>query len=312
MEAIESIRHAARRLVRELHLLDNRYCIEGLSFSECHLVTELERLGRATASELAELLVLEKSTVSRLVKGLQRRGLLSIDLDATDRRKRWLSLTAAGVDGARRVHHHARNQVGTALDYVAGEEVPVLVNGLQRYAAAMRYARLAADYRVRPIRPADDAAVAAVIRQVMTEHGAVGEGYSIQDPEVDAMSAHYQPPQARFWVIEHDGRIVGCGGIAPLSNGPADTCELRKMYFLPEVRGLGLGTRLLNTCLEAAHVAGYRNCYLETLASMKGARHLYLKHGFTDLAGPMGCTGHSRCNAWMQRPLTAADARTGN
>jgi len=205
------------------------------------------------------------------------------------------------------VHRHARAQVSTALDYVAGEEVPGLVNGLQRYATAMRYSRLAADCRIRPIRPGDDPAVAAIIRQVMTEFGAVGKGYSIQDPEVDAMSAHYQPPLARFWVIERGARIVGCGGIAPLHGGADDTCELRKMYFLPEVRGLGLGTRLMNTCLEAARAAGYRICYLETLASMKGARHLYRKHGFTDLDGPLGCTGHSACNAWMQRPLTAAD-----
>lgn len=313
METIESIRHAARRLVRELHLLDSRYCIEGLSFSECHLVTELDRLGHATASELAELLVLEKSTISRLVKGLTRQSLLQAKVDPGDRRKRRLSLTDAGKDSARRVHRHARQQVGSALDFVAGKEVPVLTAGLERYASAMRYARLAAGCTIRPIRPADDAAVAGIIRQVMTEYGAVGQGYSIQDPEVDAMTANYPPPRARFWVIERGGRILGCGGIAPLAGGPDHTCELRKMYFLPEARGLGLGTRLMNLCLDAAREAGYRCCYLETLASMEGARHLYRKHGFTDLTGPMGCTGHSGCNAWMSLPLAdPAEPITGS
>jgi putative acetyltransferase len=171
----------------------------------------------------------------------------------------------------------------------------------------MRYARLAADCRIRPIRRADDNAVAAIIRGVMTEFGAVGQGYSINDPEVDAMSRHYPPPQSRFWVIEHQGRLVGCGGIGPLADGPAGTCELRKMYFLPEVRGFGLGTRLQNQCLTAARAAGYDACNLETLASKSGARHLYRKHGFTDLDGPMGATGHSGCNAWMVKSIRVTD-----
>ena len=66
---ISPIRQASRQIVRELHLLDGRLCIEGFTFSECHLLTELETLGQATATELGERLVLEKSTVSRLVNG---------------------------------------------------------------------------------------------------------------------------------------------------------------------------------------------------------------------------------------------------
>ena len=303
MPGIEPIRQAARQLVRELHLLDGRHCIEGFSFSECHLVTELEQLGRATASQLAELLVLEKSTVSRLVNGLLASGMLEATQDTLDRRRRWLSLTADGRDGARRVHRYAQGQVRGALEYVPDDEASALVSGLQRYAQALRYARLGEDVAIRSIRPADNPAVATIIRDVMTEYDAVGEGYSIEDPEVDDMHVAYPAPGAKFWVIEKDGKLLGCGGFAALEGGGGKTCELRKMYFRPELRGLGLDNRLLKMCLAQARQAGYTQCYLETLDAMEGARRLYSRHGFKPLDRPLGRTGHTGCNAWMMQSL---------
>ena len=96
----------------------------------------------------------------------------------------------------------------------------------------------------------------------------------------------------------------GCAGIGPLQEVDPDTWELLKMYFLPALRGTGMGTKLLNVCLQAAIKAGYRQCYLETLESMHHARKLYGKHGFAAIDAPMGNTGHSACDRWMVKDLT--------
>ena len=157
--------------------------------------------------------------------------------------------------------------------------------------------------RIRPIEFRDNAAVARIIRDVMTEFGATGCNSSIADAEVDAMSEAYRAPAAAFFVIEDGPRVLGCGGMGPLAGGPAEVCELRKMYFRPELRGAGLGSRLLGRILEAAREAGYRQCYLETMGSMEAARRLYLKHGFKAIDAPLGATGHSACNRWMVRDL---------
>lgn len=149
---------------------------------------------------------------------------------------------------------------------------------------------------IRPIRAADDAAVAVIIRDVMASFGATGPEYSSSDPEVGAMSAAYDGARLAYFVLDEDGRVLGCGGIAPLAGAEPDVCELRKMYLLPEARGRGLGERMLHHCLEAARVRGYRRCYLETLSGMDAAQKLYLKTGFTRLAAPLGSTGHSGCN----------------
>lgn len=138
--------------------------------------------------------------------------------------------------------------------------------------------------------------MAAIIRDVMASFGATGPGYSSSDPEVDAMSAAYDGARAAYFVLEDDGIVVGCGGIAPLEGAGPDTCELRKMYLLPVARGRGLGRAMLQRCLDAARGRGYRRCYLETLAAMQAARELYEKAGFRKLSAPLGSTGHSGCN----------------
>ena len=145
--------------------------------------------------------------------------------------------------------------------------------------------------------------MARIIRQVMTEYGAVGEDYSITDPEVDAMYEAYPSPGSSFFVIELRGRVAGCGGMGPLAEGEEGVCELRKMYLLPELRGLGLGTRLLGMILDAARKSAYHQCYLETLEHMNQARNLYRRHGFEFISAPMGNTGHSGCNSWMVKAL---------
>jgi putative acetyltransferase len=160
---------------------------------------------------------------------------------------------------------------------------------------------------IRPIVAGDDAAVAAIIRSVMPEFGAKGPGFAINDPEVDHMSAAYARPRAAFFVVTDDGgRVIGGGGVAPLENGDDKTCELRKMYFLPEARGRGAGAALLQRCLVAARSFGFATCYLETLARMDAARKLYARFGFRPLCAPMGNTGHFSCDSYYALDLTTA------
>jgi putative acetyltransferase len=299
----KAVRNAARQLVRELQLLDGRYCIEGFTFSECHLVTELQDMGEATASELSERLVLEKSTMSRLCNGLIKRGIITSTKDKSDGRRRLLRLTRKGISGANRVHKHSQKQVESALTFMNESDRSVLAEAMHRYSRGLRYTRLSNDYLIRPIRKSDNPRVARIIRDVMTEYGAVGEGYSINDPEVDNMYESYPTGDSSFFVITLDDKVLGCGGIGPLSGADGKTCELRKMYFVNEMRGTGMGTKLLNLCMDEARRLGYETCYLETLDHMTHARHLYRKHGFETLDKPMGATGHSACNAWMAKSL---------
>jgi putative acetyltransferase len=158
-------------------------------------------------------------------------------------------------------------------------------------------------FLIRPIEPADNAAMAAVIRHVMPEFGADGPGFAIHDAEVDTMHDAYSQPCCAYFVIERDGVVVGGGGVAPLENAEPDVCELRKMYFLPTARGIGAGSAMMQRCLDAARALGFRRCYLETLTGMDAAQALYARSGFKPLCAPMGGTGHFSCDRFFIREL---------
>lgn len=161
----------------------------------------------------------------------------------------------------------------------------------------------ATPWRIRRIRSDDDATIAAIIRTVMPEFGAGGCGFAIHDAEVNGMAAAYAQPRHAYFVLERDSRVLGGGGIAPLAGGDADICELRKMYFLPEARGLGAGSAMMQHCLQAARASGFVRCYLETLTGMDAAMRLYERSGFLRVDGPMGATGHGGCNTFYLRAL---------
>lgn len=157
------------------------------------------------------------------------------------------------------------------------------------------------DVVIRPIKESDSHALANIIRTVMPEFGASGKGFAIHDVEVDDMHGTYTLPRSAYFVCEESGEILGGGGVAPLAGGDADTCELKKMYFLPQGRGKGLGQKVLDHCLTAAKEIGFTWCYLETFNTMKQAMKLYEKNGFEKIPGPCGSTGHFACDTFYRK-----------
>jgi len=161
-------------------------------------------------------------------------------------------------------------------------------------------------FTLRLVKEEDDAQLARIFRAVLPEYGACGPGFAIADPEIDFISKAYTRPRHAYFTVSLNGEVKGGAGVGPLEGGPPDVCELRKMYFLPELRGLGAGRAALEACLGAAVLMGFSRCYLETLERMHKARALYEKNGFKPLEKPLGNTGHFGCDRWYIRDLAAA------
>ncbi len=305
--AVAAVRQSSRALVRELGFLQGRLDVLGLPHSYCHALLEIERAGELPQADLPELLRLDKSTTSRITAELGRKRLVRAAAGA-DRRSRRLSLTRLGARKLEDVHRDANARVAAALEQLPPEERDVVVRGLAAYARGLELARRRARLSVRRAARRDRAQIASLIRDVMPEFGASGPGFAILDPEVSDMPRAYAAPRSAYWVlVERDARgrerVVGGAGFAPLAGADAGTCELRKMYFRPEARGLGFGKELLGLALEGARAQGFSRMYLETLGHMTAARALYEAHGFVALREPLGATGHFGCNAFYARAL---------
>lgn len=301
---VAQLREASRQAVRQLGFLESRYRETGCTHSQCHVLVELDARRRATVGELAGVLNQDISSTSRSIRPLINREFVRVFADSEDRRRRRLQLTSSGRQKVHEIHDVADQQARAALELLSSAEQAIVLQGMNLYAQALVRSHKLAEVEIRPIVRDDNETMSAVIRNVMSEFGAVGNGMSIGDAEVDEMYEAYRGDRSEYYVAIKGTTLLGGAGIAALAGSEDDgVCELRKMYVLPAGRGMGLGRKLMDHCLGAARDMGYGRIYLETLDNMFHARHLFEKYGFSYLDAPLGGTGHHGCTTWAIRDL---------
>jgi DNA-binding MarR family transcriptional regulator len=138
---IDDIRAASRQMVRELGFMEQTLAATDYPASAVHTILEIGARGPMTAVQLAELLHLEKSSVSRMVRKLVERGELKEASDAEDARIKPLSLTPKGQRTLAALHDFGRRQVSGALARLTGTERKIVREGLAIYARALTAGR---------------------------------------------------------------------------------------------------------------------------------------------------------------------------
>ena len=156
---------------------------------------------------------------------------------------------------------------------------------------------------MRNIQPEDNATIAKIIRDALTEFNANKPGTVYYDSSTDHLYELFQQEGAGYFIAEMDNEILGAGGIYPSAGLPQGTCELVKMYLKKEARGKGIGKILMNKCLDFAKQRGFTDVYIETLPELKPAVGLYVRFGFEYLTQPLGNTGHFGCDVWMLKKI---------
>jgi len=92
-----ALRQAARRVTR---LYDEALAPVGLSVNQFSILARLNRVGPSTIQELAQLLVMDRSTLGHLLRPLEKRGFVKLEVSEEDRRSRTVALTLAGKTAA--------------------------------------------------------------------------------------------------------------------------------------------------------------------------------------------------------------------
>ena len=127
---------------------------------------------------------------------------------------------------------------------------------------------------------ADYAAAELLILQYVKE---LGVDLEFQDliSELKNLPTIYGPPQGALILVRSpESQPAGCAGIRSWQEPIA---ELKRMYIRPEFRKTGIGAKLLDHAIRAAHQLGYHRLRLDTLATMKSAQRLYLTRGFYEI-----------------------------
>ena len=152
---------------------------------------------------------------------------------------------------------------------------------------------------IRPIRKADNAELAQLIRAVFDEFDAPKKGTVYEDLSTDDLHSLFQMDRSILWVAEGDEGLYGCGGVFPTEGLDQDCAELVKLYLRPEARGLGVGKELLERSIVSARSLGFKSLYLESIPEFDKAVGMYEKAGFKHLDAPLGNFVHSGCSVYM-------------
>ena len=140
-EAVNELRHNARSVVRELGLLNDAYFEIGVTLAERHLLIELTMYPSPTMGEIAERLLLDKSTISRLISKAVKKGYVECVTDKKDKRKRFLQITEKGKQTLNAFEPIAFNQTKEALLTLSHDEIETVHKGIALYAKGLRSSR---------------------------------------------------------------------------------------------------------------------------------------------------------------------------
>jgi N-acetylglutamate synthase-like GNAT family acetyltransferase len=125
----------------------------------------------------------------------------------------------------------------------------------------------------------DQLAIQKVVFSVLEEYGLRPEPLET-DRDLSDLEKFYFQNGGYFEVCEIDGKIVGTWGLHLFET---NSCELRKMYLLPSLRGKGIGKKMLDRAIQKARELGMKSVELETASVLKEAIGMYQKYGFKQM-----------------------------
>lgn len=287
---VTDIRTASRALARELSRMNLPLAETGLPPSAVHALLEIGAAGFLSAKTLTDKLLLEKSTVSRLVKSLIAKGILHEVRSDQDRRVKNLFLTEKGEKLRAAIAQYSEAQVTQALTPLPGPSQHHILTGLTSYAAALEARNDPEALETSPASPATllEGYRPGIIGRVVEMHAAyystaVNFGAPFEAKVATGLAdfiPRLENPTNNIWCALQNDQIIGSITIdgEDLANGNA---HLRWFIMDPTAQGTGLGKALLQAALDFCDAQQFPETHLWTFQGLDAARHLYETHGFT-------------------------------
>jgi DNA-binding MarR family transcriptional regulator/GNAT superfamily N-acetyltransferase len=280
-DAIDIIRSFNRRYTRQLGLLDNGLLGSEFTLTEARVLYELANCEDSTATQIAGELGLDLGYMSRLIKKFGRRRYIKRKRSPVDARQSRLQLTERGRAVFDPLDRAARLQIAEMIAPMTPEQSSLLLSAMQ---SVQRLLEVDSEesrrepYAIRPLKVGD-------IGWITHRQGILYSQEYGWDATYEAMVAdilagfvkNFDSTMERGWVAERAGGIIGSVFLVRAS---ADLAKLRLLYVEPTARGLGLGRRLVQECIDFARMKGYKTLTLWTNDVLVSARRIYQAAGF--------------------------------
>jgi DNA-binding MarR family transcriptional regulator/GNAT superfamily N-acetyltransferase len=276
---IAAVRRFNRSYTRQIGILGEGFLGSPYSLTQVRVLYELANREWPTATDLSKGLNLDPGYLSRILHGFERHGLIARMPSATDGRQHLLSLTARGRHAFAPLDVRQRDEVRAMLDRLSDDGQRRLVDAMQTIEGLLGAGPVPrGPYLLRPQQPGD-------MGWVVHRHGAL---YAQEYGWDDRFEAHvaefvagfirdHDPKRERCWMAELDGETIGC---VFLGRRAGDGAQLHLLLVEPKVRGMGIGTRLVEEGIRFAQRADYRKVNAWSYAGQHAARRILERAGF--------------------------------
>lgn len=315
--AINELRRNARNMVRELGLLNDAYFEIGVTLAERHLLIELAGSPASTMGEIAKRLLLDKSTISRLISKAVKKGYITCITDEKDKRKRFLQITEIGNQTLQAFEPIAFNQTKQALLTLNSNEIETVFNGIALYAKGLRNSRTKdkanenllsqnphdlsgnsnkeieslsdisihlkqMGYMLRLFNANDEDELYQIFREVVNS----GSQFPYECNSIGEFHRQFFTPQGQVYVCHTlDGKVIG--GFYLRSNFSGRSSHVANAAYMirSTYRGKGVGSLLIKASMHLAKDQGFRAMQFNMVLSQNMlALKLYQRLGF-NIAG---------------------------
>jgi DNA-binding MarR family transcriptional regulator/GNAT superfamily N-acetyltransferase len=279
--AVASVRRFSRFYTRQLGLLDEGLLNSDFSLTEARVLYELAVRPTQTATGLSRDLGIDPGYLSRLLKGFEQRGLITRSTAPDDARQALLQLTEAGRYAFAPLDRGSRDQVQGMLAHLAPMQMAELAEAMGTVERLMAQ-QPGETVTLRRHRLGDIGWVVHRQAVLYAEEYGWDQGYEILASEILAgIVRQFDPEREQSWIAERDGVVVGSVFVV---HGSDAVAKLRLLYVEPAARGIGLGRRLVDACIQFARDRGYRTLALWTNDVLVPARRIYQAAGFNCVA----------------------------
>jgi DNA-binding MarR family transcriptional regulator/GNAT superfamily N-acetyltransferase len=295
--AVATVREFNRFYTRVIGVLDEGLLDTPYTLTEARVIFELAQGEQVEVVTLRRRLGLDPGYLSRILSRYESDGLIIRSRSTSDARRQVVRLTAAGRSAYKTLDERSARQIEAVLEGLAGEEQRRLLDAMATVRDVLGDSRRERRVMLRPLRIGD-------LGWVVGRHGVVyAEEYG-WDQSFEALVArivadfgqHHDPRRENAWIAEIDGEAVGCVFCVRKDD---ETAQLRILLVEPSARGFGVGTALVDACIEFARRAGYQKMVLWTNSVLEAARRIYERAGFKLLdEQPHHSYGHDLVSQW--------------
>jgi DNA-binding MarR family transcriptional regulator/GNAT superfamily N-acetyltransferase len=289
---IQQIRSFNRTAAERIGVMNNRFLGRDRPIGEARLLWEIGVAG-ADIRDLRGRLGLDSGYVSRMLRSLERQGLVVTEVNPADRRVRRARLTETGLAERTELDRRSDDLALSFLEPLSEGQRAKLVAAMgevERLLSASMVTMGVED----PTTPDAQWCNAQYFAELNARFEA---GF---DPSLSISADAYEltPPAGALLIARLRQQPVGCGALKFHTDAPA---ELKRMWVAPAVRGLGLGRRLLHELEQQAKATGARVIRLETNRTLSEAIELYRRNGYHEVEA---FNSEPYAHYWFEKPLS--------